>query len=72
MTVGETVYRFDRTCGALTGITADGTVLLDAPLTLALSRAPMDNDRKLRPSWDALGIHCAAEVCDRSMILSAR
>ena len=72
VTVGETVYRFDRTRGALTGITADGTVLLDAPLTLALSRAPMDNDRKLRPSWDALGIHCAAEVCDSFTVRAAK
>ena len=72
VTVGETVYRFDRVRGALTGITADGTVLLDAPLTLALSRAPIDNDRKLRPSWDALGIHRAAEVCDGFTVRAAK
>ena len=64
VTAGDTVYRFDRARGALTGITADGTVLLDAPLTLALTRAPMDNDRKLRPSWDALGLNRSDEVCD--------
>ena len=72
VTVGETVYRFDRARGALTGITADGTVLLDAPLALALGRAPIDNDRKLRPSWDALGIHRAAEVCDSFTVRAAK
>ena len=72
VTVGETVYRFDRARGALTGITADGTMLLDAPLALALGRAPIDNDRKLRPSWDALGIHRAAEVCDSFTVRAAK
>lgn len=64
VTVGDTVYHFDRTRGCLCGIVSDGTVLLDAPTVPMIARAPMDNDRKMRLTWEPIGIGREEEICD--------
>ena len=68
--VGETAYTFGRASGMLSRIEADGNTLLDRPISLALDRAPMDNDRYIKVKWNLLGIEAAETVCEGFCIVS--
>lgn len=59
VTVGRRTYTFDKTTGLLCGISCGGTVLLDRPVEVAFTRAPMDNDMYIRKKWDLIGLSSA-------------
>lgn len=53
---GDTVYTFDKASGMLTQILDHGTALLHAPMQIAYTRAPMDNDRYVKLHWNNIGL----------------
>lgn len=52
---GDAVYGFDLRHGKLCSLIKDGKELLAAPTALTAWRAPTDNDRNIRYSWDYHG-----------------
>lgn len=56
---GETVYAFDKATGLLAGLTDNGRTLIDTPVTVEMTRAPMDNDKYIRAKWQAIGLYAA-------------
>lgn len=59
VSVGETVYTFDRYQGILTKITDNGKELLTEPMIPTVWRAPIDNDRNVMHHWRGRGYHRA-------------
>lgn len=53
---GETCYRFDKVMGTICDIIHEGKALLCEPMSLAVWRAPTDNDQYVRKAWEDLGI----------------
>ena len=64
VTCGDTVYTFSKASGMLAQITDSGRELLTAPMAVAFTRAPIDNDRKVDPKWQEAGIYDAAAHLD--------
>ncbi|MBQ9134097.1 MAG: DUF4981 domain-containing protein [Clostridia bacterium] len=64
VTCGDTVYTFDKASGMLAQITDSGRELLTAPMAIAFTRAPIDNDRKVDPKWQEAGIYNATAHLD--------
>jgi Beta-galactosidase/beta-glucuronidase len=63
VSVGDTVYTFDRLRGLLVGITHNGRELLDVPAHLTVWRAPTDNDRNVQWDWRRWGYDRLSEKC---------
>lgn len=68
--VGESTYSFERASGMLCRIESDKNTILDRPISLAVYRAPMDNDRFIKAKWIMLGIDSAETVCEGFRIVS--
>ncbi len=49
-------YVYDTFTGLFSELTVDGKAQLDAPMTWQVWRAPTDNDRMIRLSWEACGL----------------
>ena len=62
---GDKTYAFSKVSGMLMQITDSGRALLNAPMTVAIARAPIDNDMKLKKVWNEAGIFDAQAVLDR-------
>ena len=62
---GDRAYRFDKASGMLSQITEGGYELLTAPMSVAFTRAPIDNDMKLRAKWVEAGLYEAVPVLER-------
>ena len=63
VSVGETLYTFDKRRGLLTGIENNGKSLLSEPMIPTVWRAPLDNDRNVRRDWQGKGYHRAFTKC---------
>lgn len=63
ISVGETVYTFDKRKGLLVGIENNGKALLCEPMIPTVWRAPLDNDRNIRRDWQGKGYHRAFTKC---------
>ena len=63
VTVGETVYTFDRVTGAVSSICDNGREMITEPITPTVWRAPTDNDRNVRWSWMRNGFDKARVKC---------
>ena len=68
---GDTVYDFDKASGLLTRLTDNGRVLIDAPVTVEMTRAPMDNDRYIKVKWQDAGLFEAVPVYTGLRVCSA-
>ena len=76
----ETIYRFGKESGMLTGIQRNGRELLATPAALTVWRAPTDNDSRVKPEWEAEFLQhvsffartCTAEATNGSVRVSAR
>ena len=55
VTNGNTVVRIDRLSGAVTSMQISGKEMLASPILPNLWRAPTDNDRYLRRTWEPMG-----------------
>lgn len=62
---GNNAYRFDLRHGTLTSLVKEGKELLAAPTSLTAWRAPTDNDRNIRFSWDHHGYGRLLSSCRR-------
>ena len=71
VTVGETVYSFDKMSGMLTQINGNGKDYLDRPARPTVWRAPTDNDRKIRRDWEKFGFDRAELKCYGVSIISS-
>lgn len=60
---GETVYVVDRVTGELSSICDHGKELLKTPVAFNIWRAPTDNDREIRPKWEAQGFDRVLSEC---------
>ena len=80
VTVGETVYTFDRVTGMIAGICDNGHEMLTAPIMPTVWRAPTDNDRNVRFSWMRHGFdrasvkcyECTLEACGGEVTVKAK
>ena len=63
-TCGDTAYTFGKANGMLTQITDHGTALLTAPMQIAFTRAPIDNDMKVKAKWRDAGLYEAVPTLD--------
>lgn len=68
---GETVYAFDKATGLLAGLTDNGRTLIDTPVTVEMTRAPIDNDKYIRVKWQAIGLYAAKPAYTGLRIRSA-
>ncbi len=68
---GDTAYDFAKASGMLTQITDGGKELLIAPMSVAFTRAPIDNDMKLRAKWVEAGLYEAVPTLD-SLAVTAK
>ncbi|MBR5539497.1 MAG: DUF4981 domain-containing protein [Clostridia bacterium] len=57
LSVANTVYTFDRESGMLTQIEDNGLEMLNAPMSVCFTRAPMDNDRHSVIRWLEMGLY---------------
>lgn len=55
ITDGDTVTRISRRTGLIDSLISDGRQMLCAPITPAVWRAPIDNDRVVRREWEKYG-----------------
>ena len=53
---GDTAYTFSKTSGMLTAITDHGAKLLRAPMRIAFTRAPIDNDMRIKLKGAEIGL----------------
>ncbi len=80
VTVGETVYTFDRVSGMISSICDNGREMLVAPVLPTVWRAPTDNDRNVQHSWLHRGFYspdlkcyeCALEERGDEVAVTAR
>lgn len=63
VTVGETVYTFDRVSGMISSICDNGHEMLVAPVRPTVWRAPTDNDRNVQYGWMRHGFNDADVKC---------
>ena len=63
ISVGETVYTFDKRRGLLVGIENNGKALLCEPMIPTVWRAPFDNDRNIQRDWRGKGYDRATTKC---------
>ncbi len=52
VSVGETVYTIGKDSGCIESILANGKQMITAPIVPTIWRAPTDNDRKIRKTWE--------------------
>lgn len=62
-------YVFDKLRGLPVSITDNGREMLSSPVTLSVWRAPIDNDRKIKPKWISECLDSAFTSC-RSVKIS--
>lgn len=60
---GDTTWRVDKKSGLVDSIVDNGTEFLKAPITPNIWRAPIDNDRNVRLSWENLGFNHMNVMC---------
>ena len=74
---GETVVTVSKSSGLITSVVHEGKEMLSAPITPTIWRAPTDNDRRVRRTWeeqefDKMAVKCygvkADELIDRVVI----
>ncbi len=63
VSVGQTVYAFDRVTGCISSINDSGCELITEPVRPTVWRAPTDNDRNVRHSWEHRGFRTAKVKC---------
>ena len=61
---GDTAYTFAKDIGMLSQITGNGAALLTAPMQIAFTRAPIDNDMKVKAKWRDAGLYEAVPTLD--------
>ncbi len=71
VTVGATVYTFDKVTAAIADITDNGHALITKPVRPTLWRAPTDNDRNVRHEWHRNGFDRAEVKCYECALESA-
>lgn len=62
--VGESVYTFDRQTGCLSSLVDAGKEMLTEPMRPTVWRAPIDNERKIRRTWEQEGFQHMQLRCD--------
>ncbi len=80
VTVGETVYTFDRVIGMISSIVDNGHEMLVAPVLPTVWRAPTDNDRNVQHSWFHRGFYrpdlkcyeCSLEERENEVAVTAK
>ncbi len=63
LTCGDTVYTIDTVSGCVASICDNGEELLTEPMVPTIWRAPTDNDRNVRWSWQNNGFDKAVVKC---------
>ena len=63
VTQGETMATFSRTKGLLISYENNGKEMLEAPVTPTVWRAPTDNDRVIRRTWEQQGLDRFKVIC---------
>lgn len=63
VTVGETSYKFCKTCGLIAAIKDNGKDMISSPMTPTVFRAPTDNDRRIKSDWYNSGFDRTAVKC---------
>ena len=60
---GNTRIEFSRTSGLIVSYQNNGKEMLYAPITPTFWRAPTDNDRNIRRTWENQGLHRLQVIC---------
>ena len=60
---GETEVVFSRTSGLITSYKHAGKEMLEAPIRPTFWRAPTDNDRNIRRTWESQGLNRLQVIC---------
>ncbi len=68
VTAGETTYVFDLRRGCIAAATDNGRALLSEPTAFTVWRAPTDNDRNVRHSWEREGLHRLMTSCRHTVV----
>ncbi|MBQ7152549.1 MAG: DUF4981 domain-containing protein [Clostridia bacterium] len=71
VTANETVYTVDRATGLISQINDRGSKLLDSAVRPTVWRAPTDNDRNVKRSWEERGYRHPLTRCVRCELTSS-